>query len=768
MFRLFRTLIIAAVALSCFFSCNLKKDKKPIVVVMHSYSDAGQDGELFRKRMEYELKARNLDVDVRHFYFNMPYYSIDFLGDQAFGPCRDSILSWQPAAILVNDDPLFKWVMNYEGSLFHQFPIVYSGVTHIDTAKMRRYPNVTGFMDSLDLARNGEICRMVSGLNNPIIELDNYVGDVCLKKYCNENISDTTKYVNNKDFHVDILNKDTLALPKYSDKVIFTFFSALQPESNKSSGMPDIVGLHNVHDLYNQAKELAMIQVKFDLFSNSLIDRSGRPQFTAIREQFASQSQKRILGGYFSSTETQIADQVSYLARILNGEKPSDIPRGVHMKDYYMDWNAMESYVPPLRYEDWSDTFHISNAPLKVKNPKAYMVWMINSVFLIIVLIGSLVYFLIWIRMQSNAKLMEQLQKNALYRSLVFGNARAGIWKIDHGTIILQSDWGNKIGIANRPIPLEEMAKVVDPKTMDSYRFIVDFKKHPGYHKVRVRSSIDGFKTWIWWEIIFTVHEDNIKNDSVCGLIINCDKYKEEEDELVAALDKASEVSVKENFISNISHDIRTPLNAISGFSELLAMTECSSEDRAMYTDVIQDNTDQLLNMIDSVVDKSESETDGMAFKILPVSIAELVEKCYKTNGILCPSNIKFLEAKGERDVTVKCDQVRMKQVVNNFVGNAFKFTPNGSITIGWTVDEKAGTVEVFVEDTGIGIQADKVDSVFERFNKTTENDKGTGLGLNICKTIIEKQGGKIGVKSDFGKGSHFYFTMPYEKEEQA
>ena len=767
MIRLFRTLLLAFLVLPVVFSCKSNKEKIPVVVVIHSYSNSGDDGELFRFEMLRDFRKNGVNADVRHFYLNTPYYSLDLWGDKTFGPCRDSILSWHPDVILVNDDPAFQWVIGYEGSLFHQYPVVFSGVSYVDTTRLKDYPMMTGFVDSIDLAENGIVSRMVSGLNTPCIELDDEE-DVFIRELCRESIKDTTRFVNNMDYKVDILNRYLVTTPPYSDKIIFSFFSSIHPEWNKSEGMPDVVGVKNIHDLYNHAKELSMIQVKFDLFSNTLIDRSGRPQFTAIREQFGSPSQNRILGGYFSTINTQISDQVEYACRILKGERPEDLPLATHEKGYYMDWNAMQSYVPVLRYDDWKEKFHIINAPLKVRSPHLYILWVLNCVFVCVFLIGSLVFFLIWMRIQANTVLMEKMKKEALYRSLVFGDARAGIWKIEHGMVTLQSDWGNKIGIADKPVSTAELRQVVDPKTVDAYDFIVDFKKHPGYHRVRVRSSIDGFKTWIWWEIIFTVHPDDIKNDSLYGLIINCDKSKAEEDELVAALDKASEVSVKENFISNISHDIRTPLNAISGFSELLAMTECSAEDRAMYTDVIQDNTDQLLNMIDSVVDKSESETDGMAFKILPISVAELVEKCYKTNGILCPSNLQFIEAKGERDVTIKCDQVRMKQVVNNFVGNSFKFTPNGSITVGWTVDDSKGEVEVFVEDTGIGIQADKLESVFERFNKTTENDKGTGLGLNICKTIVEKQGGKIGVRSVFGKGSHFFFTMPFEKEVQS
>ncbi len=168
-----------------------------------------------------------------------------------------------------------------------------------------------------------------------------------------------------------------------------------------------------------------------------------------------------------------------------------------------------------------------------------------------------------------------------------------------------------------------------------------------------------------------------------------------------------------------------------------------------------------ILNMIDSVMEKAQIETGDLEIIQKPVSVCKLVNDCYNTNRIIAPSHLAFYLDMDDPDVIVNIDMTRTKQVVNNFLSNAFKFTTEGSITLGWRyVEDTEGMIEVYVKDTGIGVPADKVDKIFDRYSKVNENDKGTGLGLNISKTIIEKQGGTIGVESEFGKGSKFFFRL--------
>ena len=231
----------------------------------------------------------------------------------------------------------------------------------------------------------------------------------------------------------------------------------------------------------------------------------------------------------------------------------------------------------------------------------------------------------------------------------------------------------------------------------------------------------------------------------------------------------ASQVALKENFLANISHDLRTPLGAVTGFSTLLTMPGMVFEEgeRESYGEIIHQNTDMILSMIDSVMEKAQIETGDLEIIQKPVSLCKLVNDCYNTNRIIAPSHLQFALVMSDPDVIVNIDMTRTKQVINNFLSNAFKFTTEGSITLGWSyVDEEAGVIEVYVQDTGIGVPKDKQEKLFERYSKVNENDKGTGLGLNISKTIIEKQGGTIGVESELGKGTKFTISLPVLHEQ--
>jgi len=241
------------------------------------------------------------------------------------------------------------------------------------------------------------------------------------------------------------------------------------------------------------------------------------------------------------------------------------------------------------------------------------------------------------------------------------------------------------------------------------------------------------------------------------------DKIVEFEKNLQESAIRAEEVISKENFIANITHDIRTPLNAISGFAQLLA-EGCSQDDRALFASLIQDNTDQLLDLIDEAVRKPSDSTDSMSFKIRRISTAKLVNDSYHTNRILCPSHLKFrYEPYQGDDVMIMADPIRTSQVINNFLSNAFKYTLQGSVTLGWTVLENENYIEVFVSDTGIGISEEDSVLVRQRFGMAKGNYKGTGLGLDICCSIIEKQNGQYGFTSKLGQGSRFWFRLPID-----
>ena len=233
--------------------------------------------------------------------------------------------------------------------------------------------------------------------------------------------------------------------------------------------------------------------------------------------------------------------------------------------------------------------------------------------------------------------------------------------------------------------------------------------------------------------------------------------------ELEVALEKAKESDqMKSAFLANMSHEIRTPLNAIVGFSNLMNTDiELSKEERENFTELINTNSDLLLNLINDILDLSRIESGRMSFSFQQYSLNELISTIYQTFQVLMPENVELRMQIPEKSISIPTDKFRLTQVITNFLSNAIKFTQKGYILIGYEYREEGRHVHIFVEDTGIGIPKEKQDAVFNRFTKLDEFAKGTGLGLSICKVIAERFDGYIAVESEIGKGSRFSIILP-------
>lgn len=221
----------------------------------------------------------------------------------------------------------------------------------------------------------------------------------------------------------------------------------------------------------------------------------------------------------------------------------------------------------------------------------------------------------------------------------------------------------------------------------------------------------------------------------------------------------------KSVFLSNMSHEIKTPLNALAGFSEILITPGIDDEVRAQCNDVIRLNSDLLLHLVNDVVDVSCLDVANMRFSVV---LHEVVALCRNVVEML--RNIKQTSAEMifETELSaleMETDPCRLQQVLINLLVNATKFTKEGYITLTLRINE-VGVPEFMVTDTGCGIPLENQEAVFGRFEKLNEGIQGTGLGLSICKLIINRMGGDIRVDSTYSKGARFIFTHPLKQEE--
>ena len=295
---------------------------------------------------------------------------------------------------------------------------------------------------------------------------------------------------------------------------------------------------------------------------------------------------------------------------------------------------------------------------------------------------------------------------------------------------------------------------------LDFYDEVRDGKRRHFQGEMRIRRP--GTKNewnWVSSNVMVTNYKPEENEIEIIGINYDITELKETEAELIQARDKAEMMDrLKSAFLANMSHEIRTPLNAIVGFSDLLVETEELSE-RQEYIKIVRENNDLLLQLISDILDLSKIEAGTFEFTNGDVDVNLLCEDIVRSMGMKAKEEVELVLDNHLPVCHIISDRNRIHQVISNFVNNAMKFTSEGSIHVGYKL--KDGELEFYVEDTGIGIEKEQLPHIFERFVKLNSFVHGTGLGLSICQSIVEQLGGRIGVDSEKGKGSRFWFTIP-------
>ena len=262
-------------------------------------------------------------------------------------------------------------------------------------------------------------------------------------------------------------------------------------------------------------------------------------------------------------------------------------------------------------------------------------------------------------------------------------------------------------------------------------------------------------------ELLQKIADANVRCLAVEKELEAAHKKISEYEELAAKAEKASRM--KSLFLANMSHEIRTPLNAIEGFARVMAETD-SAEERMKYMEIVESNNSRVLALIDEILDLSRVEAGELSIKKQMTDLNELCRNIQLIFKFRCPETVQLVWSRPTMNVTLNTDVNRLTQVFSNLISNALKHTTQGNITYGYRLINDGQDVEFYVSDTGTGISKDDLEHIFQTYvSRDAENQNGYGLGLALCKIIVEKMHGTISVNSQLGAGSTFRFVLPFE-----
>jgi signal transduction histidine kinase len=516
----------------------------------------------------------------------------------------------------------------------------------------------------------------------------------------------------------------------------------------------------------------------FIILSSWLTDSYGNYNFNGNFYPFISLLDKypifitndRMLGsGVFGGYTTKWRETGARAAQIAERLKPGEIVRDT-ISDYRLlfDFEAVTRWSISLR--NLPREAHLINRPPSIVDDYASEVIFISVLFFVLMASGLLIslYHLKYRRLtrESLNRSLEVINKN-VFLNIALESAQSYTWSLNIMTGIYTygenferlTDYDTR----DKDV-LENFLPLVHPddrERLSEYLSTVISQRVERF-SVQFRMTKDQGRTYEWWERRGVTRIQNQTNDErnyIFGMDFGIEEHKEREIELIEQKLKAEEMDkLKTTFLTNMSHEIRTPLNGIVGFTSLLSDPSYSEKEKMEFSEIINKNAKMLSSLLTSILDLSRIESGSMAFVLEEFSLNNQINEILKEYTIAHDSKVKFSLSLPSKDVFVKTDLLRNRQILTNLINNALKFTHEGEVKI--TLETESDYAFVSVSDTGTGMTQEQLDNVFNRFYKVSEFVTGSGLGLSICKAITEKLGCNIWAESRQGKGSTFTYNI--------
>ena len=742
-----------------FCSDSEDENDKPHILVMFSENKLAYQFADCEDIIAKALKNKGVDADITFEYLNCGHWEANREIEEARKIVDRANAKKPLAMILLYGDQATYSTLSTDTPMMHTLPVVFGGVQFPNWDQLSCHENVTGVSDPIDIVKNIEAAYTLTGKRMTFVMLNRAFLDRKVKENI-DNQLDKAKYViNNLNWDYSVMELLTDHSDQYSMTVLSLRYLYLNCKKTEPLDPNDGDNFRRVTRMF---KDLIYIQSKYDPTPVQIIQATNHwPMLTATAMGFTDPGTPYI-GGYFASVNNIAADMADCAAKILAGAKPKDIKIRPTKKEYYLDWQVAKRYK--FDPDKLPGGYHVIRMPLVDRFPMLSSLIMYSGTIVMLVVIVILLRLFIREKKQK-VKVMAQLEReNSLY-NIAVQDSRTFAWERAGQSIYLSDAFWQHYGHEPKIITLGDFMAMLHPDSRDIYIDGLDHVNKGETFANDVKADFFGNGEWHWYQIrgkgILDEHGNFVKS---YGMLINIDGFKQREKEMEEARKLAEEATLKESFLANMSHEIRTPLNAIIGFSDLLLQPDAdfTEEDKKLFADTIHTNNDLLLKLINDILDVSRIESGQMDFVIKAWSVRDIMERIYHTFEVQMPKHLAFNFVQPEEDVLIEVDESRLRQVIGNFLTNAGKFTPKGSVTLGWIKDMQTGKVELYVEDTGIGLSEEDRTMVFSRFYKKDEFKQGTGLGLSICKAIVVCLGGSIKVRSELGKGSRFSVYLKY------
>ena len=503
-----------------------------------------------------------------------------------------------------------------------------------------------------------------------------------------------------------------------------------------------------------QKKEVFLLD-KFDQMSLPITKALNIPSFSCIRQGFGEDA--KIVGGYMATDEISARTAADFSVRLMNKEKIG-MPKIRDMeKEYVLDWTYFSAYAD----------FDVENVPedVRIINYSFYDRYRNELYFLTGLFILAFILVLVsWLRIRrrsreerKNLEMLEEIHKRL---TLSMDGGRVALWDIQGENIEFDENYTRLVGMEQRTFVRTDFLKYAYPDDVSLLNSLYEtLHQSTDMHVRRVRFSFNE-ENYRWYELRCRSLKDAKGRIMLAGVMQDIQLQVEREEQLIQAKQMAENAELKQSFLNNMSHEIRTPLNAIVGFTNLLVGEggdEIEPEEKKAMLEIINRNNELLLKLVNDVVEISRLDSGNLDLKIKEWNMTTVVKEIYMAYQTLIKPSLQFhLVLDESLSLPVSIDRMRFIQVISNFLNNADKFTRSGSVTLGCSVDKERRKVSVYVQDTGKGIDEKELMMIFDRFYKTDEFEQGSGLGLSICKVIIERLCGHIEVQSEVGKGSRF------------